>query len=257
MPTLSDMLGLGAVLGIIPLVLGYVPAFLVNRRNRMWVQFSAGAALGFLSLFFTELIDDSGFLGMSTGLPITKDQVLLSSLFVLGFVCFMLLSERNHGAKSARSLLGTGYLAYLVAAGVGLHSLGEGMIVGNSLASQVPIFDWSSIFQGVSFSLHKFLEGFTLAVFFELQPRLKTALICTGLASLPLLIGIPFGVSTYPAVFAGLFFAAGAGAVIFMILQLAPLLKTSGVGYATLFGFIVGFALVYVGSLIHYTVSFY
>ena len=256
MPTLLEMLGLGAVLGIAPLVLGYVPVFLMSGRKRLWIQFSAGVALGFLSLFFTELIDDSGFLGMSTGLPVTSDQLVLSSLFVLGFVCFMLLSERNHSAKSARSRLGTAYLAYLVAAGIGLHSLGEGMIIGNSLASQVPIFELASIFQGISFSLHKFLEGFTLAVFYESQPRVKTALICTGLASLPLLVGIPFGVSTYPAVFAGLFFAAGAGAVIFMILQLAPLVKTS-VGYVTLFGFIVGFALVYVGSLIHYTASFY
>jgi zinc transporter ZupT len=251
------MLGLGAVLGIIPLLLGYVPVFLMSGRRRLWVQFSAGVALGFLSIFFTELIDDSGFLGMSTGLPLTNDQVVLSSLFVLGFVCFMFLSEMNHSARSVRSRLGTAYLAYLVAAGIGLHSLGEGMIIGNSLASQVPIFELSSIFQGVSFSLHKFLEGFTLAVFYELQPRVKTAMICTGLASLPLLIGIPFGASTYPAVFAGLFFAAGAGAVIFMILQLAPLVKTSGVGYAVLFGFIVGFVLVYVGSLIHYTASFY
>jgi hypothetical protein len=54
-----------------------------------------------------------------------------------------------------------------------------------------------------------------------------------------------------------LFFAAGAGAVIFMILQLAPLLKANGVGYAALFGFIAGFLLVYVGTLIHYTGFFY
>jgi zinc transporter ZupT len=250
------MLGLGAVLGIAPLILGFIPAFLVNGR-RFRVQFSAGAALGFLSLFFTELIDDSGFLGMSSGLPVTRDQIALASLFVLGFVSFMFLFGRNSIAKSARSRFGVAYLTYLMAVGIGLHSFGEGMIIGNSFASQVPVFELSSIFQGVSFSIHKFLEGFTLSVFFELRPRIKTALICTGLASLPLLIAVPLGVSTYPAIFANLFFAAGAGSVIFMILQLAPLLKTSGVCYVALFGFIIGFLLVYVGTLIHYTGFFY
>ena len=251
------MLGLGAVLGLAPLILGFIPAFLMNGRKQLWVQFSAGAALGFLSLFFTELIDDSGFLGMSSGLPITQDQIVLASLFVVGFVFLMLLSGRNSIAKSARSRFGAAYLAYLIAVGIGLHSFGEGMIIGNSLASQVPIFELSSIFQGVSFSIHKFLEGFTLAVFFESQPRVKTALICMALASSPLLIGIPFGMSTYPAIFANLFFAAGAGAVIFMVLQLAPMLKASGIGYAALFGFVLGFLLVYVGTLIHYTGFFY
>ena len=238
------------------MILGFIPAFLMSGRKQSWVQFSAGAALGFLSLFFTELIDDSGFLGVSSGLPVTEDQIILVSLFASGFVFFMLLSQRNSIAKSTRSRFGAAFLAYLIAGGIGLHSFGEGMIVGNSLASQIQIWELSSIFQGVSFSIHKFLEGFTIAVFFESQPRIKTALICTVLASLPLLIGIPFGMSTYPAIFANYFFAAGSGAVIFMMLQLAPLLKGRDIRYA-LFGFIIGFLVVYVGTLIHYTTFFY
>src|SRR5271157_6412710 len=114
------MLSLGAVLGTVPLILGFIPAFLMSEGKQLWVQFSAGAALGFLSLFFTELIDDSGFLGMSSGLPVTEDQIVLASLFVLGFIFLMLLAGRISIAKSSRSRFGAAYLAYLMAVGIGL-----------------------------------------------------------------------------------------------------------------------------------------
>lgn len=256
MPSLLYLVGIGAVLGIAPLILGFVPAFLMGRP-KSWIQFSAGVALGFLSLFFTELIDDSGFLGVSSGLPLTRDQIVLATLFVLGFLFLLILSVKGPLVKSDGSRFSAVLLVYLVAMGMGFHSFGEGMIVGNSFASQVPIWELSSIFQGLSFSIHKFLEGFTIALFFEPQPRLKTALICTVLTSLPFLAGVPLGLSTYPNIFANLFFAAGAGAVIFMIIKLVPMLDTKRINYATVFGFAVGFLIIYLSTLIHYTTMFY
>ena len=244
------------MLGIAPLTLGFVPAFLMGRR-KSWIQFSAGAALGFLSLFFTELIDDSGFLGVSSGLPLTSGQIVLTTLFILGFLFLLILSVKGPRVNSDSSRFTAVSLAYLVAMGMGFHSFGEGMIVGNSFASQVPIWELSSLFQGLSFSIHKFFEGFTVALFFEPQPRLKTALICTVLTSLPFIVGVPLGLSTYPNIFANLFFAAGAGAVIFMIVKLVPMVDLKRISYATIFGFTVGFLTIYLSTLIHYTAIFY
>ena len=220
-----------------------------------WEPFSAGLALGFLSIFFTDLMDDAASLGVSSGLPVTQDQFVLASLFVSGFLVFTLL-ERKLSHSRGSSQIGVGFVAYLVAAGIGLHSIGEGLIVGNSIASQVPIWELSSLFQGVSFSLHKFLEGFTIGVFFRPQPNLRTSIICLALAGIPYLAGISLGLSTYPVNFATSFFALGAGSVVFMVIQLAPVLKSTRVTYVAV-GFIVGFMLVYLGTLIHFTSSLY
>jgi zinc transporter ZupT len=210
-------------------------------------------ALGFLFIFFTDLLDDSGSLGVSSGLKITLDQVILATLFILGFGLLMMYSGKGFGAKTDSLTHSPFMLAYLIALGVGLHAFGEGMIMGNSLASQVPIEEMSSIFQGFSFSIHKFLEGFTVAVFFGPKPRLRTAGICTVLASLPYLAGIPLGLVTFPAILANYFFALGAGAVIFMIVQIAARFRRDSINYAAILGFVVGFLLVHLGTLIHFT----
>lgn len=253
MATVFDALAIGAAIGIVPLLLGFLPAFLFGERHS-WSHFSAGVAIGFLFLFFTDLVDDSGSLGVSSGLNITLDQVILATLFVLGFGLLMIYSGKLFKAKTDSLTTSPPFmLAYLVALGIGLHAFGEGMIVGTSLASQVPVEEMSSIFQGISFSLHKFLEGFTVAVFFGPKPRLKTVGVCTVLASVPYLAGIPLGLFTFPAILANYFFALGAGAVIFMIVQIAERFRRDSVNYTVILGFVVGFLLVYLATLIHYT----
>jgi zinc transporter ZupT len=124
---------------------------------------------GFLFLFFSDLILDSGDLGASSGLLVSMTQVALAVLFVLGFVFFFLISERR-GLISQPS-----FLAYLVAIAIGIHAFGEGMIIGNNLAAQIAIEDFSTVLQGLSFVIHKFLEGFTIALFLSPNVQLKNA----------------------------------------------------------------------------------
>ena len=252
MATVFDAFAIGAAIGIVPLLLGFLPSFLFGEKYS-WSYFSAGVALGFLFLFFTDLIDDSGSLGVSSGLNITLDQVILATLFILGFGLMTVYSGKLFGAKTDLLTTSPFTIAYLVALGIGMHAFGEGMIVGTSLASQIPVEEMSSIFQGLSFSLHKFLEGFTVAVFFGPKPRLRTAGICTVLASVPYLAGIPLGLLTFPAILSNYFFALGAGAVIFIIVQIAERFRRDTVNYTAILGFVVGFLLVYLGTLIHYT----
>jgi len=252
METLLEVYWIGIAVGIIPLLLGFFPSFYLNERKN-WSTFSVGIALGFLSLFFTDLIDDSGALGVSSGLSITLNQILLPGLFFLGFSAFMMIAGRYSHGRGRSLYSGSILLAYLVAGGIGLHAFGEGMIVGSSLASRALIGELSSLLQGFSFSLHKFLEGFTVAVFFGPKPHLKTATICALLISVPYVIGIPLGLFTYPAILANFFFAAGAGAVIFIILQLTRGFSLDKIDYNVILGFLTGFVLVYVGTLIHFT----
>jgi len=252
METLLEVYGIGITVGIIPLLLGLLPSFYINDRKN-WAKFSVGMALGFLSLFFTDLINDSGALGVSSGLPITSDQSLLAGLFFLGFASFMIFSSKYSSAQGHSLKSGSILLAYLVAGGIGLHALGDGMIVGNNMASRAPIEELSSLLQGFSFSLHKFLEGFTVAIFFGPKPCIKRVIFCALLASVPYMIGIPLGFFPYPAILADFFFAAGAGAVLFMILQLTRGFSLDQIDRYLILGFLAGFLLIYVGTLIHFT----
>lgn len=220
------------------------------KGRASWATFSAGLALGFLILFFTDLIDDSGGLGLSSGLNVTATQVALASLFFLGFAVFFMASSTKHINYGG---VGSIAIAYLIALGMGLHAMGEGMIIGNNLANQVTIEDFSTIIQGLSFAIHKFLEGFTIAVFFGQSPRIRTATVCTLLAGLPFLIGIPLGTLTYLSILANFLFAGGAGAAVFMMIQLPRFFQLKHDRYRIVLGFLIGFILVYFASLIHFT----
>lgn len=68
----------------------------------------------------------------------------------------------------------------------------------------------------------------------------------------PLIAGIPFGFFTYPAIFANLLFAAGAGAVLFIMVKIAANVEYERNTRNLILGFVVGFLLVYLGSLIHF-----
>jgi len=204
-------------------------------------------ALGFLSLFFTDLLDDSGGLGESLGFALTPTQLALAALFFLGFAALAVAARRYGGVAS-----GTLLPVYLVAVGIGIHAMGEGMIIGNNLAGQVAIEDLSTLTQGLSFAMHKFLEGFTIAVFLTRRGAAKAAGISLLLAGVPMILGIPLGFFTYPAILANFLFAAGAGAVLFIIVMVARSVDYEKNLWEFISAFLVGFILVYVGTLIHF-----
>jgi zinc transporter ZupT len=247
MTSFLEAMLVGGAIGIVPLLLGFVPSFLIGDRWRGWPSFSAGMALGFLSLFFTDLLDDSGGLGESLGLAFTPTQITLVALFFLGFAV-LTVAARRHGGLAG----GTVLLAYLVAVGIGIHAMGEGMIIGNNLAGQVEIEDLSTLTQGLSFAMHKFLEGFTIAVFFTRKDAAKASGICLVLAGVPMILGVPLGFFTYPAILANFLFAAGAGAVLFVIVKVARSVDYEKHLWEFISAFLVGFILVYVGTLIHF-----
>ena len=245
MAELAEILLVGVAIGVVPLAIGFLPKIVFGSRQP-WNKFATGVALGFMVVFFNDLIDDSGGLGESLGLSFSPTQVALAALFVLGFGVFTMLSVRR--PRSLHSIV------YLIAAAIGLHAFGEGIIIGSNFVGQLEIEALSTIFQGLSFALHKFLEGFKISIFFAPKFKSKMLLYSVMLAGFPLLLGIPLGIIAYPAIVANLLFAAGAGAAVFIIMRIAFMIGESKPNMTTVVGFLIGFVIVYLAALIHFTV---
>lgn len=248
--SIVEVLLIGVAIGIAPLILGFIPAKIADHARPSWRSFSGGVALGFLTLFFTDLIEDSGGLGESLGLGIRPPQIGLILVFILGFAILTLLYRR---IDQETSPMETMVASWLVAAAVGLHSMGEGVVIGYDFAGQVSVEEFSTLMQGLSFAIHKFLEGFTIAFFFPRKIDLKGAGAAALLAGLPLLAGMPVGLAAYPAILSNFLFAAGAGGAVFILIQIV---STGDIGkgrISTIIGFAVGFLLVYFAGLIHFT----
>jgi zinc transporter ZupT len=104
-------------------------------------------------------------------------------------------------------------LAYLIAAGIGLHNLGEGLAVGSALAAgEVAL----GTFLVLGFAIHNTTEG--LAIVAPLgaagdRPALMHFVLLGVLAGAPTILGAWFGGFAFSPAWASVAFGIAAGAI--------------------------------------------
>ena len=125
------------------------------------------------------------------------------------------IGEWRARARGSRSPL---WVAGLIAFGIGLHNLGEGLAIGTSYATgEIAL----GTFLVIGFLLHNTTEG--LGIVTPLageRPRARTLLLLGALAGVPTVIGAWIGGFTYSPIWTTLFFAVGAGAIVMVVYEL-------------------------------------
>ena len=126
------------------------------------------------------------------------------------------LSQRRAGASG-------GQLALLVAAGIGLHNLGEGVAIGASYSAGALAL---GAFLVVGFALHNTTEGLAIvAPIAHLRTSLRRLALLGLLAGAPAVLGAWIGAAAFNASLAAFLFGFGAGAIVQVIVQLSPTLR--------------------------------
>jgi ZIP family zinc transporter len=131
-------------------------------------------------------------------------------------------SVRAAGLAASRAL---GYrAAFLVALGIGLHNLGEGLAIGSAYAIGSLALGAALV---VGFALHNTTEGLAIVAPVARQGRANVGrLVLLGLlAGAPAVLGAWIGASAFDPSLAALMFGIGAGAIAQVIVQIAPAVK--------------------------------
>jgi zinc transporter, ZIP family len=120
---------------------------------------------------------------------------------------------------------GLGYrAAFLVALGIGLHNLGEGLAIGSAYAIGSLALGAALV---VGFALHNTTEG--LAIVAPVARRgsasVRRLALLGLLAGVPAILGAWIGASAFNASLAAFLFGIGAGAIAQVIVQIAPAVK--------------------------------
>jgi zinc transporter ZupT len=205
---------LGIYAGVIPVFIGLLWLPFVRAVHRKWIDF-------FLSLTIGLLI----FLGVSSLVESAETAALVPAAFqgtalvlvgVLGtpLVLAAIGSWRASG-KRHRSPL---YVAGLIALGIGLHNLGEGLAIGTSYASgEIAL----GTFLVIGFLLHNTTEGLGIVTpLANERPRFGSLVLLGALAGLPTIVGAWIGGFTYSPAWTTLFLAVGAGAIAQVVYEL-------------------------------------
>jgi zinc transporter ZupT len=248
----------GVYVGIVPVALGLLWYPAMRRLGRRGLSAVLALTIGLLVFLLIDTLLEG--LEVAGELPgVFQGISLLFFSALLTWLVLLAVSARRPGAsgKAPRGL----YLAGMIALGIGLHNLGEGMAIGAAFALGEAAL---GSFLVLGFTLHNVTEGIGIAAPLtsagESEATPPTFGSFVGLALLagaPAIFGTWIGGFAFSPLLAVLFLGIGAGAIWQVIVEVGRLLQsyarrddTSPAAWPNVVGFTLGLAVMYLTALL-------
>jgi ZIP family zinc transporter len=239
---------LGAYAGVVPVLLGLLWYPFLRRLRPAGVHFALAVTAGLLLFLAVDALHEA--LEVAETLPSAFRGTALVALGVLGAVVVLFglgrwLRPRSRGAGEGL------WLATLVALGIGLHNLGEGLAIGAAYASGAIAL---GAFLVVGFAIHNTTEGFAIvAPIARERPRLAHLAALGAVAGVPTIAGTWLGGFAYSPLATTVFLAVGAGAILQVVVEIARgVAREAGAGAVTArnaWGLLLGALVMYATAL--------
>ncbi|WP_262174581.1 ZIP family metal transporter [Haloarcula laminariae] len=249
---LGTLAVIGLFVGVIPVALGMLWFPYIKTMSDRWLHavlvFAAGV-LGFLAF-------DAGFeaFELAERIPGAYEGNLLVVFGIFGALLLVqaISAWREGRVAAGNSRASSGlWIAYLVAVGIGLHNLAEGLAIGSSFAlGHVSL----GAFLVIGFMLHNVTEGPAVVapVARGERPSLKHFAALGVIAGAPVIFGGWIGSLAYSPTIGAFFLAIGVGAILQVNWEIARMVRDAGgrVASATnLLAFLLGLGVMYVTDL--------
>jgi zinc transporter ZupT len=228
---------IGLYVGVIPVAIGMLWLPWVRTVDARWMRFLLAFTVGLLAFLGIDALLEG------TELAGTGPEALGGAALVwLGAVgAYLVLAGVDGWLRGRAERAGPGEAvgsagstlagsagrpfgvraAFLVAIGIGLHNLGEGLAIGSAYAVGSLALGAALV---VGFALHNTTEGLAIVapVARSGAARLRTLALLGLLAGAPAVLGAWIGASAFDPSLAALMFGVGAGAIAQVIVQIAP-----------------------------------
>ncbi len=241
---------LGVYVGVLPVALGLLLFPALRRLGRRGVDFLLSLTIGLLVFLAVDTLLEALEIARETpGVYQAEPLVLLSALVT---VLALAMVGRMNRRREGFSALG---VAYLIALGIGLHNLGEGLAIGAAFTlGELAL----GSFLVVGFTLHNITEGIGIAApLLRERPTLRHFLLLALIAGFPAAIGTWTGAFSYSPFAAAVFLGVGAGAILQVIVEVTRLFSRRSAAEATpllsgwnFAGLLMGIALMYGTALL-------
>ncbi len=243
---------LGIYVGVIPIALGMLWLPWIRRIPPSWLRIVMALTVGLLAF----LAIDATLEGLELGGEGSQAFGGAALVFIGAAVAFLALTgvsswlaERRR--RSADAGASGASLAMLIAVGIGLHNLGEGLAIGTAYTTGALAL---GAFLVVGFALHNTTEGLAIvAPIADGRPSLGRLAALGLVAGAPAVLGAWIGAAAFNTSVAAFLFGAGAGAIAQVIVQLAPSLRGKderGLSPRVVGGLLAGLAVMFVTGLL-------
>ncbi len=244
---------LGVYVGVIPVGLGMLWYPAMRQMGRRGLNAVLALTIGLLIFLLIDTLLEAFELaaeapGVFQGVPLALFAALLTWLGLIAVG----QRRRVQDPDPARQRL---YIATLIAVGIGLHNLGEGLAIGAAFALGEAAL---GSFLVIGFTLHNVTEGVGIvAPITRDRPRLLTLAGLTLLAGVPAILGAWVGGFAFSPVLATLFLGIGVGAIWQVIVEVWQLLRRDAerdgvpaISWLNLGALLAGIAVMYLTALL-------
>ena len=221
---------------------------MLRGAGRRALEFVLALTVGLLVFLLIDTLEEGLEVaaGAASSLQATG-VVWLAAL--LTFVALMVIGRRGGRAPAGTAL------AAFIALGIGMHNLGEGLVIGAAFATGEAAL---ASFLVVGFALHNVTEGVGIAApLVESRPGFGTFAALAALAGLPAVLGTWTGAFAFSPHWAALCFGIGAGAILQVVVEVAAYLHRlaaragdSALSGTTLAGFAGGLLVMYATAVL-------
>ena len=238
---------LGIYVGVIPVFLGLLWFPFLTAVRGWWMEGLLSFTVGLLVFLGLDAVKEA-FEATARMASVFKGEALIALGLFGSFLGLLALGQRKKGEGGDASPSGL-RLAYLIALGIGLHNLGEGLAIGAAYQlGEVAL----GAFLVLGFTIHNTTEGLAIvSPILRAAPRRYHFLLLGLVAGAPTIAGTWLGGLTYSVPMAVLFLAIGAGAIFQVIYEIVrfqargkPVLQVLITPH-NLGGLVAGFLLMY------------
>lgn len=220
--TLLSFTLIGVYVGVIPVYLGLLWFPALRTLGRKWMVFLMAFTAGLLLFLGLDTLAEA--LEQAARVPGPFQGIGLVGIGVTGTVLLLYAisarQERIERPEGSRRLA----VAYMIALGIGLHNLGEGLAIGAAYnVGEIAL----GAFLVVGFILQNITEGLAIiAPLLRERPGLGQLALLGLIGGAPAIVGAWIGAFTPSPTLAVLFLAIGTGAILEVIYEIVKLVRS-------------------------------
>jgi zinc transporter, ZIP family len=212
---------IGLYVGVIPVYLGlfWFPA--LRQLGRRWMVFLLAITAGLLVFLGLDTLAEA--LEQANAVPSPLQGIGLVGIGAVATFFLLDAISQRQAASGKSEAAQRQALAYMIATGIGLHNLGEGLAIGAAYnVGEIAL----GAFLVVGFIIQNITEGLgIIAPILRDRPGIATLALMGLVGGAPAILGAWIGGFAPNATLAVLFLAVGTGAVFEVVYEIAKLIQ--------------------------------
>ena len=216
---------IGLLIGVVPIMIGLLWYPFIKKLGKNAFNFFLAFTIGLLLFLGLDAIEEAFEISNTHLASVFNGELLIATVVILSFLGLYgignILIKRSEFSKLSKGLA----ISLMVAIGIGLHNLGEGLAVGAAIAfGEVAL----STFLIIGFAIHNTTEGLAIAAPLTRTKSVIGKMVGFGLiAGIPAIFGTWIGGFSFSPFFTIIFLSIGAGAIFQVVWSIFKFMKES------------------------------